>query len=126
MSPCAGKRGQPGGGPAALHVDEDARRLRHRRVADVLHHQGEARSGGDRERLGAGPYRALDGDGSRQFVLHLDEDAADGGDARGEPLHDLGGGCNGVPCGKSRTRCQCALAAGVVAVHENGSALIVM
>src|SRR5581483_166832 len=110
--------GQSGGRAAALHVDENARRLGHGGVAYVLHHQGETGTGGDGECLNAPPDGALNRDGGGQFVFHLDKGAADGGDAGGEPLDDLRGGGNRVACGKSRTGSQRTFTAGVVAVEK--------
>ena len=110
--------GQAGGRPSALHVDEDAGRLRHGGVSDVLHHQGEAGAGGHREGFGAAPDGALDGDGGGQFVLHLNEDAADGRDSRGKSFDHLGGRRDRVACGKSRTGCERSLTAGMVAVEK--------
>ena len=118
MSAWAGRVGKPGGRSAALHVHKNAGRLGHRGVADVLHHEREARPGGDRERLGAAPDRALDGDGSRQFVFHLDEHAAYRGDAGGKALHHLGRGRDGISCGKSRTGCESSLTASVITVEK--------
>ena len=113
-----GQGGQAGGGSAALHVDEDAGRLGHGGVADVLHHEREAGAGGDGEGLRAAPDRALDGDGSGQFVLHLNEDAADGGNSPREAFDHFGGGGDGITCGKSRTGCEGSLTAGVIAVEK--------
>ncbi len=113
-----GQRGQAGGGSAALHIHEYAGRFGHGGVPDVLHHEREARPRGDRKSLCAAPYRALNGDGGSQLILHLDEGAAHGRNARREPFHHLRGGCNWVSCGKSRTCRQGAFAAGVVAIQE--------
>ena len=50
---------QTRGGPAALHVNEDAWGFRHDGQTDVLHHQRKARAGGDGEGFGSAPHRAL-------------------------------------------------------------------
>src|SRR5271166_4541820 len=42
-----GESGQARGGSSALHIDEDTRGFGHGRVADVFHHQREARAGGE-------------------------------------------------------------------------------
>ena len=73
--------------PAALYVDKDARRFGHHCVSDVLHHEREARTRGDGERFRAAPNRALQRNGSREFVFHLNEHAPNCGNSRREPLH---------------------------------------
>ena len=57
-------------------------------------------------------------DGGGQFVFHLDEDAADGGNARREALDDFGGRSDGITGGEARARSQRAFAAGMVAIQE--------
>jgi cellulose synthase/poly-beta-1,6-N-acetylglucosamine synthase-like glycosyltransferase len=84
----------------------------------VLHHQGETGAGGDGESLGAAPNRALNGDGGGEFVFHLDEDAADGGDSPGEAFDYFRRGRDGIACGKSRTGCEGSLTTCVVTVEE--------
>ena len=57
-------------------------------------------------------------DGGGELVFHLNEGAADRGDARGEALDDFGRRRDGITCGESRTGGQRAFAAGVVAIEE--------
>ena len=113
-----GQCGQPGGGSAALHVDENARGFRDGGVADVLHHEREAGAGSDREGFGPAPNRALYGDGGGQFVLHLNEDAAYGGDSPREAFDHFRGRRDGITCGKSRTCCEGSLTTGVITVEK--------
>ncbi len=63
----------------------------------------------------AAPTMAID-DG--EFVLHLEEDAADGGDARGKMLDDLGGGSYGIARGEIGACRKRPLATGAIAVQE--------
>ena len=118
MSACAGRVGSPVEGPPRCTLTKTHGRFRHGGVADVLHHEREAGAGGDGEGLGSAPDRALDGDGGGQFVLHLDEDAADGGDSSSEAFDHFRGGRNGITCGKSRTGCEGSLTAGVITVEK--------
>src|SRR5437868_3870709 len=71
-----------------------------------------------RRTRGASPNRALDGNRRRQFVLHLDEQASDCWNSPRKAFDHFGGGGNGIPCGKSRTCCECSLTTGMVTVEK--------
>ena len=72
-----GPRRHAGRRAAAHHVDDDARRLGHRGVAEILLHQRKAGSAGGGHRLDAAERSADDGGERSDLVLHLDEDAVD-------------------------------------------------
>ena len=112
------KCGKSSGGSTALDVDEDAGRLRHGRVADVLHHERKAGARRHGEGFGAAPDSALQGDGSGQFIFHLYEAAADDRHALGEAFDDLRRGSDRVAGSKTRSSGKCPFAAGVVAVKK--------
>ncbi len=97
------QRGQARRWAAALHVDEHAGRFGHHRVADVLHHEREARTRGDCKRFRSGPSRADQRDGSGQFIFHLNEPAAHGRDAAGETFDDFGRRRDRISGGETRS-----------------------
>ena len=108
----------PGARAAALDVDDDARRLGHGRVADVLHHQrepGPARRGhGPRARPGGADDR---GD-AREFVLHGYEDPAGLREPPGHRFGDLGRGRDRVAAEEPAPGSKRPLRAGGVPLHE--------
>ncbi len=67
----------------------------------------------------APPHAAPD-DGNRrgQLVFHLKENAADGGNARGEALDNFRGGSDGVAGDEIGAGGQRAFAGGLIAVQE--------
>jgi len=75
---------------APLDVDDDARRLGHGRVADVLHHQREPRTARGGHGPCSGPGGADHRGDAREFVLHGYEDPADLWEPPGHGLCDLG------------------------------------
>ena len=86
-----GKGRRSGARAAPLHVDDDARHLRHDRVSEILLLEAEARARRRRERLGPRERGADDGAHRGDLVLHLDELAADLRELADEVLGDLGG-----------------------------------
>src|SRR5581483_10296093 len=113
-----GEGGEPGGRPPSLHVNEYTRGLSHGGIADVFHHEREARPGRDGKCLGAAPDCALQGDRGSQFVFHLNERSADGGHTRGEAFNDFGGRGDGIASRKESSGSEGAFAASMVAVNE--------
>ena len=101
-----------------LHVNEDARGLRHSGVADMLHHEREARAAGGREGLGAGPGCADDGRDRRDFILHLDEHAPNARHLARHDLHDFRTGRDGITREEAASRVQSAVGAGFVALNQ--------
>ena len=67
---------------------------------------------------GPSPDGALQCDGGREFVFHLDKRSAHLRHARGEALDHLGGRSNGISGGESSAGCQSAFTAGMVAIDE--------
>ncbi len=118
MSACAGSVGKPVEGPPRCTSTKTHRRLSHGGVANVLHHQREARPGGHGESFRTAPDRALKRDGGSQFVFHLNKRSADGRNAIGEAFDHLGGRGDGIAGRKPRSGSQCSLATGVVAVEK--------
>src|SRR5437868_7526753 len=114
----SGESGEPGGWPPPLHVNEHTRGLSHGGIADVFHHEREARSGRDRKSLGATPNCALQSNRGSELVFHLDKAATDGGNASGKTFNYLGGRCDGITGREPCSRSQRAFATGMVAIDK--------
>jgi hypothetical protein len=114
----SGQRRQSSRRTTPLHVDEDAGRLGHGGIADVLHHQRKARTRRHRERFRAAPDRALQRDGGRQFVFHLDELAANLGKLGGHDFRHFGRRGNRVTAEKRAASIEGAVGRSFVTLHK--------
>ena len=117
---CLGGRGRLARrGTDALHVDEHAGDLGAGRVADELLLQREARAARRIHRLRACERGAEDGAHARDLVLHLDELAARLRQELRHRLGDLRRRRDRVAREEIHARGDCALGAGLVALHQS-------
>jgi len=106
------------GGAAAHYIDDHKGRLCHRRVAQGLLHEREARAGGGCHGAGTAPTGADNRVYGGKLILHLHKDAAGGEHAAGKVFGDLRGGRYGIACHEAAVRRKRASGAGLVALHE--------
>ena len=109
--------GDAGGGAAAHDVGDDDGGLAGHRQAQALHHQAQAGTGGGGE--GGHPTEGAADDHVHrgQFVLGLEQAAADLFQAGRQPLQHLGGRGDGVGGDEAHPAAQGPQAAGLVAAH---------
>jgi hypothetical protein len=79
-----------------LDVDNHTRRLGHEGVPYVFLHQTETRTRSCGHRFGTGPARANHSSNRRNFVFHLNHDAAESWEVAGQMLGNLAGRRDGI------------------------------